>query len=77
MMGGQLKGEDKESRFKRIAQKRVQRVLDSIRSLSQCSNKRMYEWNDAQMKKIWSAIDKELKTCKESFENVEPEQFHL
>lgn len=72
-----MKGETKETRFKRIAEKRVQRVLDSIRSLSQCSNKRMYKWDDKQMKKIWSAIDKELKTCKESFENVEAEQFRL
>lgn len=72
-----MKGENKEARFKRIAQKRVQRVLDSIRSLSQCSNKRMYQWNDEQMEKIWSAIDKELKTCKDSFDDVEPEQFSL
>ena len=77
LMGGKMKGETKETRFKRIAQKRVQRVLDSIRSLSQCSNKRMYQWNDEQMIKIWSAIDRELKACKDSFENVEPEQFVL
>lgn len=72
-----MKGETKEERFKRVAEKRVQRVLDSLRSLSQCSNKRMYIWNDQQLKKIWTAIDRELKACKESFENAEPEQFLL
>ena len=72
-----MKGETKESRFKRIAEKRVQRVLDSVKSLSQCSNKRMYKWNDEQLKKIWDAIDKELEACKASFENSEPHEFRL
>ena len=72
-----MKGETKEERFKRVVQKRVQNVLDSLRRLSQCSNKRMYAWNDEQLKKIWAAIDKELKGCKAGFENVEPEEFKL
>lgn len=72
-----MKGETKEQRFKRIAEKRVQRVLDSLRSLSQTSNKRMYQWNDQQMKKIWAVIDEELKRCRASFEESEPEEFRL
>ena len=72
-----MKGETKEERFRRVVQKRVQNVLDSLRRLSQCSNKRMYNWNDEQLKKIWSAIDTELKSCKDSFENADPEQFQL
>ena len=72
-----MRGETKELRFKRIAEKRVQRVLDSIRSLSQCSNKRMYQWDDEQLKIIWVAIEKELAKCKESFENARPEEFRL
>ena len=72
-----MRGETKEQRFKRIAEKRVQRVLDSVRSLSHCSNKRMYEWKDKQLKKIWIAIDKEMTKCKASFENARPEEFRL
>ena len=72
-----MKGETKEERFKRIAEKRVQRVLDSLRSLSQCSNKRMYDWNEGQLKKIWNAIEKSLKSCKEKFEESEPEEFRF
>lgn len=72
-----MKGETKEDRFKRVVQKRVQNVLDSIRRLSQCSNKRMYEWEDEQLKKIWAALDKELKLCKSSFEETGPEEFRL
>ena len=72
-----MKGETKEERFKRVAEKRIQRVLDSMRSLTQCSNKRMYKWNDEQLRKIWDAIDRELKKCKASFENTEPEEFRF
>jgi len=72
-----MKVETKEIRFKRIAEKRVQRVIDSLRSLSQCSNKRMYIWNDEQLKKIWDAVDQAVKSCKESYEKAEPEEFKL
>lgn len=72
-----MKGETKEERFKRIAERRVQRVLDSLRSLSQCSNKRMYNWNEEQLKKIWDVIERALKSCRESFEESETEEFRL
>jgi hypothetical protein len=72
-----MKSETKEDRFKRIAERRVQRVIDSLRSLSQCSNKRMYKWNEEQLKKIWEGIDGTLHSCKESFEKPEPEEFRL
>lgn len=72
-----MKGETKKDRFKRVVQKRVQNVLDGLKRLSQCSNKRMYEWNDEQLKKIWFAIEKELTTCKTSFKTAEKEEFRL
>ena len=72
-----MRGETKEERFTRVAEKRIQRVIDSIRSLSHCSNKRMYKWNEEQLQKIWTAIDRELKKCKASFENSETEEFRF
>ncbi len=72
-----MRGETKEGRFKRVAQKRVQNTLDSIRRLSQCSNKRMYSWDENQLKKIWNAIDKELKLCKVSCDDADSKEFKL
>ena len=72
-----MRSETKEMRFKRIAEKRVQRVLDSLKLLSQLSNKRMYEWNERQLKQIWNAVDRELKQTRESFENAKQEEFKL
>ena len=72
-----MKGETKEQRFKRVATKRVQNVLDSIRKLSQCANRRMYEWNEGHLKTMWGAIDQEITKCKEGFETKEPDEFKL
>jgi DNA repair photolyase len=72
-----MQKETKEERFQRIAERRVQRVVDSIRSLAQTSNRRMYSWNDGQMKKIWNAIEDELRTCKISFEKAKKTEFKL
>ena len=46
-----MKGETKNQRFVRVAQKRVQNVLDTIKKLSQYSNPRMYQWENDQLKK--------------------------
>jgi len=72
-----MKGETKEQRFKRVAERRVRRVLDSFRSLSQCSNKRMYDWDEKQLSKIWEAVNHAFKTCQDSYKNAEPEEFKL
>ena len=72
-----MRGETKEQRFTRIAENRVQRVLDSIKTLSQCANKRMYRWNEDQLTKIWRAIEQELKKCRERFETSETDEFKL
>ncbi len=72
-----MKGETKEQRFVRVVEKRTQNVLDSIRLLSQCANRRMYAWDDGQLKKIWEAIDRELRECKEKYEHMESDEFTL
>lgn len=72
-----MKNESKEQRFKRIPEKRVQTVLDSIRKLSQCANRRMYEWNDTQLETIWRAVESELSRCRERFDTAQKEQFRL
>jgi glucan phosphorylase len=72
-----MEKETKEQRFKRVAEKRVQNVLNGIRSLSQCANPRVYAWDDNQLRKIWNAIDRELSLCKESFSDPQARTFRL
>ncbi|MBN1412989.1 MAG: hypothetical protein JW969_19270 [Spirochaetales bacterium] len=72
-----MKNETKKDRFKRVGEKRVQNVLKGIRNLSGLSNKNTYEWDPAQLEKIWAAINDELETCKECFKNPDSRKFRL
>jgi hypothetical protein len=69
--------ESKEERFKRVAEKRVQNAIKSIRSLSQLANNKVYKWNDQQLQKIWKTLDKELEDCKKSFSEPDADLFRL
>ncbi len=59
--------EVKQQRFKRIASKRTEKVLDGLRKLGNCSNRGVYEYADEEVAKIFSAIDSELKRIKALF----------
>ncbi len=72
-----MKGENKKERFKRVAEKRIQNILKGLKSLSQCANTRIYEWDNEQLKRIWKAIDQELAACRESFDNPDAGVFKL
>ena len=52
----------KRDRFKRVASKRVDRLLLGIRSLSKCSNTNNYEYTEDDIQKMIRAIKEELKT---------------
>jgi DNA-binding transcriptional regulator GbsR (MarR family) len=52
----------KKDRFKRVASKRVDKLLQGIRSLSKCSNINNYEYSEEDVQKMIKAIKEELKT---------------
>ena len=58
---------DKIKRFQKIAPKRVQKVLDSLNSLSKCSNKYNYEYTEEEKNKIFNALNKSLTELKAKF----------
>jgi hypothetical protein len=70
-----MEKETKKERFKRVAEKRVQNIINSIRSLSGLSNKKVYEWEVVQLEKIWEAVEKEIENCKENFNDPESKIF--
>ena len=59
----------KRDRFKRVAEIRTNRILEYIRRLSNCSNKSSYDYDESNVKKIFSVIEIELKKAKKMFEN--------
>lgn len=63
--------ESKHDKFIRIAEARTNKIIDMIRLLSNCSNKATYEYDESDVKKIFSALEQELKTCKNKFQNLD------
>ena len=59
--------ETKKDRFIRIAEARTNKIINMIRLLGNCSNKATYEYSDVDVQKMFSTIEKELKTAKQKF----------
>lgn len=59
--------ETKRESFIRIAGARTNKILDMIKLLGNCSNTGNYEYSDEDVKKIFGAIEKELKMAKSKF----------
>lgn len=57
----------KKQRFKNVASKRVQKVLDSMDSLSKCSNKNNYEFEMEDVAKMLKAIKEKVRLLELSF----------
>jgi hypothetical protein len=60
--------ETKQDRFLRVAERRTNNVLYRLRVLSNCANRHTYEYSDEDVRKIFDAIDKELKIARSKFE---------
>ncbi|MCL0092951.1 hypothetical protein M1N92_04755 [Dehalococcoidia bacterium] len=61
--------QSKVDAFKKIAEKRTMRVLDSLRLLGQCANRRSYEYTDAQVQKIFGEIRRAVRDAEHRFKN--------
>lgn len=59
--------ENKKNNFKRIAENRVNKILDMISLLGNLSNASFYEYTDDQIEAIFGAIETELNKQKEKF----------
>jgi len=63
------KKEDRSQRFKRIASKRTDAILRYLYLLGNCSNKSTYSYTEEDTRKIFSAIDEQLRVTKSKFKN--------
>jgi hypothetical protein len=46
----------KHEKFRELAEGRTNRALDSIRRIGNLSNRHLYEWEDAELRKIVKAL---------------------
>lgn len=60
--------QEKSQRFKRVAEARTNKIIESIRLLRNCSNRSNYSYSEEDVKKIFSAIESELKIAKQRYQ---------
>ena len=61
--------ESRSEKFKRVATKRTNELLEKIRILGNCSNKSTYDYTDEEVIKIFKSLEKQLETMKAKFSN--------
>ena len=69
--------EEKRERFKRLATIRTKAILDRLRVLGNCSQKHSYEYSAKDIEKIFSAIEKQLRTVRAKFDDSKNIDFKL
>ena len=66
--------ETKRQRFVRLAEARTNKILEMMRLLGNCSSKSNYDYTEEDIKKIFTALEKELKNTKNRFLGVEAKE---
>ena len=61
------KQETKREKFIRLAEARTNKIIDMIQLLGNCSNTNAYDYTQADVDKIFNAIELELKEAKKKY----------
>lgn len=70
--------EENRERFKKLATLRTNAVLYRLKVLGNCSNRQLYEYDEKEIDKIFSEIEKKVKEVKSKFHfNKRNEKFRL
>lgn len=59
--------ENKHTKFRRLAKLRGERVLKDLRLVGNLSNRNNYDYTEAEVRALFSAIEDELKLAKVGF----------
>ena len=66
--------EAKSQNFIRLAEKRVNAILDKVRVLSNLSNTGLYSYSEAEVRRVFDGIKEATKIAEASFRRGEREQ---
>ncbi len=75
--GTQNQSENSKERFKRLATSRTNTVLKRLKILGNCSNRNVYEYNEEDIEKIFSVIERKVKEVKAKFHFPKKDDFKL
>lgn len=70
---------EKRAKFKKLAEGRTRAALSSIRKIGNLSNKRAYEYDDEDVKKIVRALREAISDVEKKFSSsgAQPDKFEL
>ena len=57
----------KRERFENVASNRVQRILDTLQLLQNCSNKNNYEYTEKDVDRMFSEITSAVKDARQAY----------
>lgn len=63
--------ETKREKFVRIVEARTNKIISMVRLLGNCANKANYDYTEADVQKIFTALEKEVKLAKMKFSGVD------
>ena len=66
-MANRDRSQKKREAFRRLAEQRTIAVLERLRILGNCANRQLYEFDEAEVKKIFRAIETEVRATKAKF----------
>ena len=72
-----LKNEHPRERFKRLATTRTNIVLKRVKVLGNCSNRNIYEYDEQDIDKIFTEIERKVKETKAKFHFPKKRDFKL
>ncbi len=72
-----LKNEHPRDRFKRLATARTNIVLKRLKVLGNCSNRNIYEYDEQDIDKVFSEIERKVKETKAKFHFPKKKEFKL
>lgn len=77
MQKGDNKNESSRERFRRLATLRTNGVLKRLKVLGNCSNRHAYEYDEEDIDKIFSEIERKVKEIKAKFHFPKKRDFKL
>lgn len=66
--------EDKREKFRRLAEKRTQTALNEIRKIGNLSNRRAYDFDEGDVKKIVKALREATNDIEKKFGSISKEE---
>lgn len=64
-------GESKSAKFTRLAEARVNKAIKALRSIGNLANKQIYSFDESQLRKIMSALRREVSGVKARFDDAD------